>query len=145
MKTVKFLFLAGLLSACSSTQHSFENRIQVGMDKAEVLEICGGPQLTKRRNSEDVWQYFFYSGDQKSVRELHFKNNKVSYKGEPVGPKPGDSAKAIDARNSRLLPSYGASPAEAENLTPKQKQENLERYIKEDEETQSKKSDFKEI
>lgn len=134
-----------LLSSCTTPQHSFDSGLQLGMDKAEVIELMGGPQFTKRRNSEDVWQYHFYNGEQKTVKELHFRNNKVSYKGDPVGPRPGESAKAIDARNSRMLPSFGAPPEQMENLTPKQKQDNLERYIKEDEEAQAKKSDFKEL
>ncbi|OQW50587.1 MAG: hypothetical protein A4S09_01990 [Proteobacteria bacterium SG_bin7] len=145
MKQAFVLVTAFLVASCTTPQHSFEN-VNIGMDKSEVIELMGGgPQLTKRRNSEDVWQYHFYTGEQKSIKELHFKNNKVSYKGEPVGPRPGESAKAIDARNSRALPSFGASSSQAENLTPKQKQENLEKYIKEDEETQAQKSSFKEL
>jgi outer membrane protein assembly factor BamE (lipoprotein component of BamABCDE complex) len=136
------VFLLSTLSACTTPQHSFDNDLKVGMDKAEVIELMGGPQFTKRRNSEDVWQYHFYNGENKMVRELHFKNNKLSYKGDPVGPKPGESAKAIDSRNSRQLPSFSASDT---TLTPKQKQENLERYIKEDEEAQAQKPAFKEL
>lgn len=145
MKYIITFSMLFLLNSCTTAQHSFDN-VNVGMDKSEVIELMGGgPQLTKRRNSEDVWQYHFYDGDQKSIKELHFKNNKVSYKGDPVGPRPGESAKAIDARNSRMLPSFGASASQMENLTPKQKQENLEKYIKEDEEAQAQKSDFKEL
>ncbi len=145
MKTVKLLAITLLSAACSTPQHSFESDLKVGMDKAEVLELVGGPQLTKRRNSEDVWQYVFYNGEQKTTKELHFKNNKVIYKGEPVTPRPGESAKAVDTRNSRLLPSFGATASEMENLTPKQKQENLEKYIKDDEEAQAQKPNFKEL
>lgn len=145
MKLVIAIFTVLTLVSCTTPQHSFDSDLQIGMDKADVIELMGGPQFTKRRNSEDVWQYHFFNGEQKTIKELHFKNNKVSYKGEPTGPRPGESAKAIDTRNSRLLPSFGASPSEMEKLSPKQKQENLEKYIKDDEEAQAQKSSFKEL
>lgn len=143
-KIISIAIVVAAFLGCASQQGAFETNVQLGMDKSEVLELIGGPSSTRRRNGEDVWQYDFYSNDQKSSKELRFKNNKVSYKGDPILPKAGNTAKEVDSRNAKLAPSFEPAPTENDGLTPQQRRERLDQRLKEDLE-EAKKPNFKEL
>lgn len=145
MKQIFLIISLSLVLGCSSVQHSLD-AVSVGMEKGEVLESLGGPTLTKRRSNEDVWQYTFYDGDKKIVKELRFKGNKLTYKGEPSLPKSGQTAKDIDARNSHY-PASGAV-ASQEKVDPKANKEKLEKALldaKDNPEENAELPQFKEI
>lgn len=100
-----------LTISCASTPEigSFDRSIANGMDKDQVLTGFGTPNLTKRRNGMDVWQFYFYNGDNKTIKEVHFKDGKVIYRGSPVLPKSNETAKAVDERNSRANAALSAA------------------------------------
>lgn len=53
------------------------DRIQVGMDKDQVLRELGNPQQTYRRHGKDHWIYSFHESDQELIRTVSFANGQV--------------------------------------------------------------------
>ena len=83
-----------------------------------MLNQMGTPNLTKRRNGKDIWQFYFYQGEQKTVKEVHFKDGKVVYRGDSALPKSNETAKAADERNARSNSAISASGATIEDSEP---------------------------
>ncbi len=99
--------------SCATTPDlgSFDKMVFNGMDKDQVLNEVGTPQLTKRRNGMDIWQFSFYQGENKTIKEVHFKDGKVVYRGASILPKSNETAKSIDERNARSNAAQSASGA----------------------------------
>ncbi len=104
--------------ATSPSLNSFDQTVSLGMDKDQVLNEAGTPNLTKRRNGMDIWQFYFYDGEKRTIKEAHFKDGKVIYRGPVVLPKSNETAKAIDERNSRANATNPASGITTSDLPP---------------------------
>jgi outer membrane protein assembly factor BamE (lipoprotein component of BamABCDE complex) len=74
-----FLFLA----ACSSPEKAPESKIQMGMDKAAVLEALGTPKKTGRIHGSDRWTYETTVNGQVEKTDVYFQEGKVTYFGAP--------------------------------------------------------------
>jgi outer membrane protein assembly factor BamE len=89
-----FLILG--LTACVNPQKRF-NKIQVGMEKDQVLDIMESPQYTERVHDTDRWTYIYYSDDQRMEKEVQFSDGKAIYAGDHQ--KPAVSAEEQDKLN----------------------------------------------
>lgn len=85
-----------IFTACVSPQKRFE-KIQVGMEKDQVLEIMESPQNTRRDHSVDRWTYIYYDHDLRVEKEVQFSEGKTIYAGDH--PKPAVSADEQDKLN----------------------------------------------
>lgn len=59
------------------------NDLELGMDKTDVLDEVGSPNKSFRQNELDIWLYSFQTDATIEQREINFKNEFVSYVGEP--------------------------------------------------------------
>src|SRR3712207_2328526 len=91
-------------TACqTSAKSKVENldKVQVGMDKAQVLEVTGfGPRTSDRKNGQDRWFFEVFPDRNESVthqREIRFQDGKVVYNGAPQ--KPSVTAEEQDRLN----------------------------------------------
>ncbi len=90
-----------LLTACQMSPVRQFSKVQVGMEKDQVLAVMGSPQKTLRRASQDRWTYVFYDDDNKKVqREVRFEAGFAVHVGEPLTPE--ISAEEQDAKNEAL-------------------------------------------
>lgn len=86
-----FCTLALGQSGCSTPQSKALKEIQVGMDKADVLEIAGNPSRITRHLGQDRWSYEDFSastknnpGDISAVARttfVYFSDGRVTYVG----------------------------------------------------------------
>lgn len=67
------------------------------MEKADVLELVGGPDRARRWQGKDRWTYVFKKPEGESVQDVHFLEGKVVYSGPP--PLPRVSAEEQDRIN----------------------------------------------
>ncbi len=76
-----FLILPGLfylvLSSCSTPAHIAFEKIQIGHEKNDVLELLGSPNKTRRWNGQDQWTYIFYKNDKSTLKEIKFEQGRV--------------------------------------------------------------------
>lgn len=91
------LFSAFLLAGCATNMREQFDRVQVGMEKNDVLNLMDSPQRTQRWHGMDRWTYIFYDQDVRYEKEVHFADGKANYVGEVY--KPEVSAEEQDARN----------------------------------------------
>lgn len=82
-----FFILSCVFIGCASPQHQALRRVDVGMDKADVLDLVGNPTRTDRAYNQDRWTYESYkntsstSGDENSTTYVFFADGKVTYVG----------------------------------------------------------------
>ncbi|GIL18095.1 MAG: hypothetical protein BroJett040_18460 [Oligoflexia bacterium] len=98
----RILFLTSLffVVGCQTTPLAQYKQVRVGMEKFEVLELMGSPQRNIRASGVDKWTYIFYDQSHRYQREVHFKNDRAIYVGEPVKPKV--TAEQTDSMNDRV-------------------------------------------
>lgn len=89
-------FLILVLTACVNPQKRF-NKIQIGMEKDQVLNIMESPQYTERAHDTDRWTYIYYFDDQRVEKEVQFSDGKAIYAGDHQ--KPAVSAEEQDKLN----------------------------------------------
>lgn len=89
-----------IMVGCQTTPLAQYKQVRVGMEKFEVLELMGSPQRNIRASGVDKWTYIFYDQSRRYQREVHFKNDRAIYVGEPVKPKV--SAEQTDSINERV-------------------------------------------
>jgi outer membrane protein assembly factor BamE (lipoprotein component of BamABCDE complex) len=86
---VKSLFLtiaaATLLTGCASPGPHNLRKVDVGMEKAEVLEQIGNPVRTGRHQGQDRWTYLTPDN---SETFIYFSEGKVTHVGSPNEPAP---------------------------------------------------------
>ncbi len=88
-------------AGCSTPVHKLFDRLEVGQDKAEVLEVAGPPKHSVRSKGRDVWIYRYYKEESEHRRTLVFEQGKLTV----VGPE------------SRILdPKENMIESELENL-----------------------------
>jgi outer membrane protein assembly factor BamE (lipoprotein component of BamABCDE complex) len=69
--------MGGLCLSCATTLQKQLDRLSVGMDKSEVLEVAGSPKSTARVKSEDQWTYIYYVGDTRMERTIKLLDGHV--------------------------------------------------------------------
>lgn len=69
-------FMLSLIS-CASTVPKALDRLQVGMDKDDVLRLAGNPKRTFRSQGQDHWIYTYYIDDQEWRRDVVFESQRV--------------------------------------------------------------------
>jgi len=93
-----FVIFALGLTACQTNQLKQFEKLKVGMDKGEVLDVMGSPQRTLRWKGMDRWSYDFWQDDKLYNKEVHFNESISQYVGEAY--KPEISAEQQDAANA---------------------------------------------
>lgn len=83
MKTILVSLSLLSLVACSTPMIDRFSKIELGMDKTDVLDELGSPNRTFRQDQQDIWIYSFQTDNSVEQREVSFKNEFVSYVGEP--------------------------------------------------------------
>ncbi len=119
------LLAACLLVACATPLSEQIKRVQVGMEKDQVLLITGAPSRYRRVKTRDVYTYFFYEDDVRLEREIQFEAGRVVYVGEVS--KPTETAEEADERIRR---ENEAADAEAEKR--KQERKDLPQKLEEE-------------
>lgn len=104
----------------------FDTKVQLGMEKTQVIAALGSPRISRRWRGLDRWIYIFYKKigaiENTFRKELHFKNGKVVYKGDP--PKLKElSAEEQDKRNLELVESDNLAWEERQEAAKKSRQE----------------------
>lgn len=106
------LLLVGL--GCATDQKAQFEKVKIGMEKGEVLNLLDSPQRTQRWHGMDRWTYIFYQDDQRLEKEVHFMEGKAQYAGDVYQPQV--SAEAQDqineASNKELEAQLQAKQAE---------------------------------
>ena len=93
------LLLCLFFSGCQTNELREINRVKVGMDKQEVLDIMGNPRRTERIHGMDRWTYVFFAANKWQSREVRFMDGEVNHVGEPVNP--AVTADDIDQKNQK--------------------------------------------
>lgn len=93
------VFLCFNLAACQSAPKKLFQRIDMGMNKHQVVSTIGGPKISERWQGLDRWTYHLYEGDEYTVKEIHFEGGRVVYVGDEV--KPEISAAERDRLNEQ--------------------------------------------
>lgn len=79
-----------LLTSCATPIHQEVRRVKPGMEKAQVLELLGNPQKTRRWKGKDEWTYIYYVSGQRQGTDIHFENGSVIYIGAAQLPSDAD-------------------------------------------------------
>ena len=93
-----FLFSwMSLCLGCATNEAQQFEKLKVGMDKSEVLEVMGSPRRAERHQGTDHWTYKIYKDNRQDQKEIQFQDGKSTYLGEIIKPK--ISAEEQDRRN----------------------------------------------
>lgn len=127
MKKLVLLCLSVMfLSGCTISQKKQFEKVQVGMDKDQVLTLLDSPQRTQRWHGMDRWTYIFYEQDFRFEKEIHFDEGNAKYVGDVY--KPEISADEQDKKNE-------AANLEVEALLQARKDDNSTAYPRYEERT----------
>jgi outer membrane protein assembly factor BamE len=131
MKNLFILILSlSFLVGCATDQKDQFEKVQVGMEKNDVLGLLDSPQRTQRWHGKDRWTYIFYDDNNRIEKEVHFLEGKAQYVGDVY--KPEVSAEEQDRINE-------ASNREVDAQMQAKHQENRKAF--QDYESQSKGQD----
>jgi hypothetical protein len=56
------------------------------MEKDEIIDQAGGPNVSRRWKGKDRWIYNFKTPDGRQTREVHFEEGRAVYVGDKVVP-----------------------------------------------------------
>jgi outer membrane protein assembly factor BamE (lipoprotein component of BamABCDE complex) len=72
------------LSGCQSSRVRDFPKVQVGMEKDQVIEAAGSPHVSRRVKGKDQWTYIYRDapGGVTAYRQVEFENGRVVYAGE---------------------------------------------------------------
>lgn len=104
LKAFSFCSFLAFVACQTSPKTQLErlDSVQVGMDKAQVLDTIGaGPRKSERKSGQDRWIYEVFPDREGSIteqREIRFENGKVVYRGAVQ--KPAISAAEQDRLNA---------------------------------------------
>lgn len=93
------VFSISLLFGCQSSPKRQFEKVQVGMEKVDVLQLMETPWTTTRLHGKDRWIYIFYDNGVRQEKEVHFLNGAVVYAGDALKPAPEKTAEAKDKKN----------------------------------------------
>lgn len=71
---VALLLVAVAVWSCALTPYEGSQKLKVGLDKDEVLELMGSPNTSDRKNGLDEWVYVFYHEKKEYRKLLVFEN-----------------------------------------------------------------------
>jgi outer membrane protein assembly factor BamE (lipoprotein component of BamABCDE complex) len=89
------LFIYLTIIGCASAPLKKFGNIKPGMYKGDVLDLVGSPAESHFRGDQYVWTYKFMEDDKWVVREVHVKDDFVTYAGE-------EQPMASDSKISRI-------------------------------------------
>lgn len=116
---VAILMSGFLLSGCQTSMLKVYNKISLGMEKDDVLELMGSPQRTQRFHGKDRWTYVFYDTKVRYEKEVQFFEGNAIYVGDKWEPEV--TAAQVDAKNE-------ASNKALEDESLRKYQENPQAY-----------------
>lgn len=103
------LFATLFVVGCSHSGNSAA-KIQIGMTKADVLEMMGNPNHTGRRHGSDVWTYTNEQTGTGKI-EIYFQGGKVSYIGDGGASPSGSSSQTKSEKGFREVSEPSPTPA----------------------------------
>lgn len=87
MRNLVSLFITTLLlTGCTISQKKQFEKVEVGMEKDQVLGLLDSPQRTQRWHGLDRWTYIFYDENLRLEKEIHFNEGKANYVGDVYAP-----------------------------------------------------------
>jgi len=107
------------LTACQTNMLREYNKLHLGMEKDDVLNVMGSPQRTQRFHGKDRWTYVFYNDHIRYEKEVQFFEGNAVYLGDKWEPEV--TAAQVDAKNE-------ASNKSLEEDTVRKYQENPQAY-----------------
>lgn len=81
---VLYSILAIMNVACSTKKMRQIEKVQIGMDRDDVLDIMGSPSRVDRSRQPHIWRYNIIEGSKLIVKEIHFQGHSVHYVGQPL-------------------------------------------------------------
>lgn len=91
-------------------------RVQVGMEKDDVLGLMDSPQRTQRWHGMDRWTYIFYTDGTRYEKEVHFADGKAKYVGEVFVPAvSAEEQDRINEESNRQVEALAQSRREENN------------------------------
>lgn len=117
--TISLISSSLLLSACQTNMLKEYNKLHLGMEKDDVLEVMGSPTRTQRFHGKDRWSYVFYEDRIRYEKEVQFFEGNAIYLGEKWEPE--ITAAQVDAKNE-------ASNKAIEDESVRKYQENPQAY-----------------
>ena len=91
------LFLG--LTACQTSMVKQFDKVKLGMEKDDILDIMGSPSQTQRFHGKDRWRYVFYDKRIRFEKEVHFFEGNAVYVGDKYEPPVEMSAAKVDQKN----------------------------------------------
>lgn len=85
---ITIVSLVLLINGCGTLPSQPIEKIKVGMDRSDVLDIVGSPNHVDRQRQPHIWKYNIVKGSQMEVKEIHFLGHNVSYVGDPKAREP---------------------------------------------------------
>ena len=86
VRGILILLLAMMTLGCQTKRYKEFSRLKEGMQKDEVIEQAGGPNVSRRWKGKDRWIYDYQTPDGKQTREVHFEEGRAIYVGTKVVP-----------------------------------------------------------
>jgi outer membrane protein assembly factor BamE (lipoprotein component of BamABCDE complex) len=78
---------SSLLVGCVTPRYKEFKKLKPGMEKDQVIEAAGGPNVSRRWHGKDRWIYDYKETPEgNQTREVHFENGKAVYVGTKVVP-----------------------------------------------------------
>jgi outer membrane protein assembly factor BamE (lipoprotein component of BamABCDE complex) len=98
---VVLLFALAILQGCQTKRYKEFSRLKEGMEKDEVIEEAGGPNVSRRWHGKDRWIYTYRTPEGRQTREVHFEDGRAVYVGDKVVPlvSPEDQDRINDQSN----------------------------------------------
>ncbi len=73
-----FIWITALVTSCATKPHQALERLEVGMDKSQVVELLGAPQRSHRQRGHDLWVYEYLQDGQPLVTRVTFSQGRVA-------------------------------------------------------------------
>jgi len=97
--SIPFMLLMLSLTACQTSMVKQFDKVKLGMEKDDILDIMGSPNQVQRFHGKDRWSYVFYDKRIRFEKEVHFFDGNAVYIGDNYEPPVELSAAKVDAKN----------------------------------------------
>lgn len=106
IKIVGMSLLLTIMWGCAHSPKDNFARLQMGMGKADVIEIMGNPTRTSRKHGSDRWTYEYEVDGKMVSNDVFFQAGKVTYIGQPPSKQNGaeQGFRDIDAEPKETSP-----------------------------------------